>query len=1104
MKQFKFILSALFLLLAGSMLPANASTAFKAEGDNSEGDSVWVKDAALLTSGSQITSNNSQNGFPPSNLLRPESEGVGTNQYIWHTSWGDPAIPPANTDTYLQTHFNKAERYIIFSMIGSNWLATYDTPTEVIIQAANLPGEWTEVAHLKDMQYDFIGFSPDRYTSPCIDLGAAYTDVRFVVKNTVTFASGRRDANGNPFVSLGRFQVYRAVKDIADPIDQKTNINLLFIGNSITYGAGLSNPETQAPPVICRSLVEEATEVTVNLYNGGHSGITTLGFMPGRNDFNRVVAAAKAFRKNNGGLIYFSIMLGTNDSACSGPEGAPVSTNTYRSNIKAIIEKLIEEVPGCKILLNYPIWYSPNTHNAATYLQEGLDRLYSYYPIIDSVVEEYEQVFAGNREVWNYFEDNKVLFQTENGNSGKFFLHPNKNGAKRLAEVWTRSLLDVIATDSIEIKKPLAEWNFFKPSNDKKYKISTSRGDYGVKGNIVTNTVKKNIGAQVGEFAFISHEGKLYIYSVEGKSFLYRNPKANANEWCDINLSDSIIEPFKVQYVGDNANYPYCLTSLGYVANVLSGAKYGAVLSTYTVSDKGNQVKIVESGDFDATEALNMLKEYLKKQISVTYRVEDVNGNLLEQFTRIEKAGDVISEIPENFKTRAYTTYTAGEPLTVANDKENIFRIIASWQLPFEVSPDLKNAHWYNLALNSGADYVTIDNGYSCNPLPTKEDVLKDSYQWAFKGDPYKGIIVYNRTDTTKTLAKVNDRAILADKVYSWKLTENEKGFLLVNNEDGLHINEYGGAGGYLGFFSNADGGSIFSVSEVGQLTVTNVKLSSGAAIKIFKSSPEKANGRAILIIPGGGYSFVAGSNEGADWAPFFNELGYTAAVLTYTVPPTSPDGPLNQAKDAMKYLRDNGEEYNVTTGQIGVIGFSAGGHLASTVATHTTGDERPAFQILIYPVITMDASYTHAGSRSSLLGSSPSAALVELYSNEKQVTEETPMAYINWADNDGTVPPRNSTEYAKALKAKGVPVHTKNFPTGGHGYGFSTSYTYHDKFIEDLTKWMMNVDATLTSIEAPVVTDAKDEVYYDLSGRRVDNPKRGIFITKGRKIFVK
>jgi acetyl esterase/lipase len=113
-------------------------------------------------------------------------------------------------------------------------------------------------------------------------------------------------------------------------------------------------------------------------------------------------------------------------------------------------------------------------------------------------------------------------------------------------------------------------------------------------------------------------------------------------------------------------------------------------------------------------------------------------------------------------------------------------------------------------------------------------------------------------------------------------------------------------------------------------------------------------------------------------------------------------------------------------------------------------------------------------------------------------------MAYINWADNDGTVPPRNSTEYAKALKAKGVPVHTKNFPTGGHGYGFSTSYTYHDKFIEDLTKWMMNVDATLTSIEAPVVTDAKDEVYYDLSGRRVDNPKRGIFITKGRKIFVK
>ena len=1110
MRTLRTFIYALFLLLAGTAIPVNAATSASNNGAvdaflESEGDSVWKMDEALLVNSSQITANNSQSGFPPSNLLRPESEGVGTNQYIWHTSWGNPAVPPANTDTYLQVHFNKAESDIIFTMIGSNWQATYDTPTEVIIMAANLPdGEWKEVAHLKDMQYDFTGFSPDRYTSPHIALGAAYTDVRFVVKNTVTAASGRRDTNGNPFVSLGRFQVYRAVKGIADPIDEKANINLLFIGNSITYGAGLSSPDTQAPPAVCRTLVENATGVTTNLYNGGHSGITTLGFMPGRDDFSRVVSAAKALQRNNGGRVYFSIMLGTNDSAISGPEGSPVSTNTYKANMKAIIEKLIEQVPDCKILLNYPIWYSPNTHNGGKYLQEGLDRLYSYYPILDSIVAEYDQVYAGNRNAWDYFEDNLSLFIAESGYSGTFFLHPNATGAARLAEVWAKSLLDIIATDSIEIKNPLPGWNSFKADNNKKYTISTPRGDYGVKGDVVTNTVKSGVGATKGEFALINYNDKLYIYSVSGKKFLYRNPKTDGNGWSNILLSNSVIEPFKVQYVGVNPDYLYSLTSLGYIANVGSNTEKGVVLNGWNGSDAGNQVQIVESGDFDPTMALKTLQDYFANQLTVTYRVEDADGNLLEEFTGIGKNNDIISAVPENFVPHAYTIYTVPEPVQLANGSENVVRVVATWNLPFKLSSDLKNAHWYNMALNSGSDYATTDNGYKCNPMPTIEDTEKYSYQWAFKGDPYKGIVVYNRTDTTKTLAKVNDRAILSNKVYWWKIVENDRGFLLVNNEDGKHINEYGGAGGYLGFYSVADGGSIFTVSDVGSLAVTNVKLSSGAAIKIFKSTADKANGRAILIIPGGGYSFIAGSNEGADWAPFFNQLGYTAAVLTYTVPPTSDSGPLKQAKSAMAYLRENGEEYHVTTGQVGVIGFSAGGHLASTVATHTTGDDKPAFQILIYPVITMNANYTHIGSRDNLIGSVPPPSLVVKYSNEKQVKADTPMAYVCWADNDGIVPPRNSIDYVAALEAKGVPVRAKNFPTGGHGFGFSTSYEYHDEMIEDMREWMMMVDGVLTSIDSPVYNEEDNDTYYDLSGKRVGKPKRGIYIKKGRKFFVK
>ncbi len=235
----------------------------------------------------------------------------------------------------------------------------------------------------------------------------------------------------------------------------KENINLLFIGNSITAGATLSDAAQQAPPIVCRALVEEATGVTTNVYNGGHSGITTFGYLPGRRDFTRIVENARKFRSQNDGHIYISIMLGTNDSACTTTEGAPVSTDTYGKNIRTIIDSLIAAVPDCRILLNYPIWYSPNTYNGAKYLQEGLDRLHSYYPVLDAVIGEYKQVYAGNRGVWEYFKDNKALFTKEAGNSGDFFLHPNVAGARHLAKIWAGSLLEIMKEDGIEIKKLL-------------------------------------------------------------------------------------------------------------------------------------------------------------------------------------------------------------------------------------------------------------------------------------------------------------------------------------------------------------------------------------------------------------------------------------------------------------------------------------------------------------------------------------------------------------------------------------------------------------------------------------------------------------------------
>lgn len=256
-------------------------------------------------------------------------------------------------------------------------------------------------------------------------------------------------------VFLLLFMPARVQAELGRKADE-ANINLLFIGNSITAGALLSNVSTQAPPIVCGKLVEQATGITTNVYNGGHSGITTWGFLPGRDDFTRLLAAAKAYRESNSGRIYFSIMLGTNDSACTTTEGAPVSPETYSANLKKIIDALIEGVPGCKILLNYPIWYSPTTHNNARYLQEGLDRLRSYYPYIDAIAQEYEQVYAGKRSVWEFFKDKKELFTKENGNSGEFFLHPNVQGAQRLAEIWSQSLLEIIKSDGVKIKKAKA------------------------------------------------------------------------------------------------------------------------------------------------------------------------------------------------------------------------------------------------------------------------------------------------------------------------------------------------------------------------------------------------------------------------------------------------------------------------------------------------------------------------------------------------------------------------------------------------------------------------------------------------------------------------
>jgi len=230
----------------------------------------------------------------------------------------------------------------------------------------------------------------------------------------------------------------------------KKDINIVFIGNSITYGAQLTYPEAEAPPVIASQYLMRKDRIgRVSYANQGHSGYTTVDFLPTGKTFALVESAAKSFA-NKEALLVFSIDLGTNDSAISGPNGAPVSPQHYRENLKTIADRLLTEFPGCIIIVQRPIWYSPNTYNGAKYLAEGLKRLQSYFPEIRHLVQSYttsnpKQVFTGDTRAFSYFKAHYLTDLTpEQGHQGTFYLHPNKKGAVALGNFWRKAIYRIV------------------------------------------------------------------------------------------------------------------------------------------------------------------------------------------------------------------------------------------------------------------------------------------------------------------------------------------------------------------------------------------------------------------------------------------------------------------------------------------------------------------------------------------------------------------------------------------------------------------------------------------------------------------------------------
>jgi acetyl esterase/lipase len=236
--------------------------------------------------------------------------------------------------------------------------------------------------------------------------------------------------------------------------------------------------------------------------------------------------------------------------------------------------------------------------------------------------------------------------------------------------------------------------------------------------------------------------------------------------------------------------------------------------------------------------------------------------------------------------------------------------------------------------------------------------------------------------------------------------------------------------------------------------------------LEIFLPEKDKSTGAAVIICPGGGYSVIVFDGEGIAAAKEFAKNGVTAFVLKYRLPDDSimPDksiGPLQDAQQAIRFVRENAAKWGIAVNKIGIMGFSAGGHLASTAATHYAKSYienpdnislRPDFQILVYPVISMQDNLTHGDSRNQLLGKNPSKDIIDYFSNELQVEENTPPAYITHAADDKLVDVDNSIQYFEQLRHHQVMVEMHIYPKGGHGFVFG-----HKGWMEPLIQWMKN-----------------------------------------------
>jgi len=271
--------------------------------------------------------------------------------------------------------------------------------------------------------------------------------------------------------------------------------------------------------------------------------------------------------------------------------------------------------------------------------------------------------------------------------------------------------------------------------------------------------------------------------------------------------------------------------------------------------------------------------------------------------------------------------------------------------------------------------------------------------------------------------------------------------------------------------------GSITNPSYVEKITTEDGRITRCEKVvtpdlTVFLPAQDKANGSAVLICPGGGYSALAFDHEGNAIAKWLNDNGIAGIILKYRLPSDQimkdkSIGPLQDAQEAMRVIRRNANDWKIDSKKVGVIGFSAGGHLASTLSTHyaekvyevkDNSSARPDFSLLIYPVVSFDTAITHRGSRNNLIGIKPDAKQVERFSNELQITSETPPAFLVHSADDKAVPVMNSIGYFKGLQKNNIPVELHVFQKGGHGYGLAPDRGTESSWPDLCIKWMKQI----------------------------------------------